>query len=460
MSSWLENFFIRGWNVQQAGEDRRPRADRVLDIGAEIVDGEPVRKRVGVEHDRRAEGMAIFGKTGSGKSALINHFAEQDIQAGRGFAMIDLHGDGSDFVLKTIANRERRLKADLSEHLIVIDPTDTEYSVGINLFESLGGQDLFLRIAAITEILIERWNLDHLGPRTAELLQNANYAVAENHLTLIDIARFLRDPAFRASCLRQVSNPEVKEYFELRYNQASVAMQAVMSEAILNKTSFFVSDPRFRHLLGQQRSTFSLLDALDRGLWILIVLHKGKLGPQAATLAALFLLMIRNALFARRNTKLFTLYCDEIQNLATFAGGFETILSEARKFGVGVVSANQFLDQHSSEMRAALLAVGTIACFQASGPDAQQIAAIFNGGKSLAENLKTLPRRHVVVKPANDRSREAIVPLMNTPRVDPSDLYQRVRARWARRRSEIEENIRERQQRKNETSIEGLHGWE
>ena len=187
-------------------------------------------------------------------------------------------------------------------------------------------------------------------------------------------------------------------------------MRGVMAEPILNKTSAFTSDPRFRRIIGQQRSTFSLVDAMDRGCWIVLNLHKGRLGEQAVTLGSLFLAKIKHALFARKRRELFTLYCDEIQNLVAFGGGLETMLAEARKFGVGVVSANQFLDQYPPDMRAAILAVGTHIYFQLSSADAQQIATALDGGKPLAELLKNLPRRHMVVKTGHERWREASVP--------------------------------------------------
>src|SRR5207237_9834674 len=110
------------------------------------------------------------------------------------------------------------------------------------------------------------------------------------------------------------------------------------------KTTAFTADPHFRHILGQQRSSFSLLEAMDRGYWIVFNLDKGRLGEQASTLGSLFLTKLKNAVFGRRSRKLFTLYCDEIQNLVTLEGGIDTLLSEARKFSVGVCSATQFLE--------------------------------------------------------------------------------------------------------------------
>src|SRR5260370_19991576 len=146
--------------------------------------------------------------------------------------------------------------------------------------------------------------------------------------------------------------------------------------------------------------------------------------------------MIKNALFARKKRELFTLSCDEIQNLVFYGSGLDTILSEARKFGISVVSANQFLDQYPVEMRSAILAVGTHVFFQLSSPDAQQITTALDGGKSLVEMLKNLPHRHMVIKTSYERWRAGVVPTVTEPRIDFPDLYQRCRARWARKRNE------------------------
>ena len=152
---------------------------------------------------------------------------------------------------------------------------------------------------------------------------------------------------------------------------------------------------------------------------------------------------------------------DEIQNLVAYEGaGLEVLLSEARKFSASVVSANQYIEQYPASMRAAILAVGTHIFFQLSSADADRIGAALDGGKRLAELLKNLPRRHMVVKSGHERFRQALVPLVPDPRADYSGLYNRCRARWARRRTEIEAEIRERQQQATAGTNEALHGWE
>jgi hypothetical protein len=332
--------------------------------------------------------------------------------------------------------------------------------VGVNPLEGRSGDERFVQIAEFAQILKQRWHLDSFGARTDELLRNGLYVLAENGLTLVELGPLLGHSPFRARCLTKVGNPEVRQYFELRYDAVSDAMRGVMAEPILNKTSAFVSDPRFRRIIGQQRSTFSVVDAMDRGCWIVLTLDKGRLGEQAVTLGSLFLAKAKHALFARKRRELFTLYCDEIQNLVAFGSGLETILAEARKFGCGITSANQFLDQYPPEMRAAILAVGTHIFFQLSSSDAQQIATALDGGKPLAELLKNLPRRHMVVKTGHERWREAVVPTVHEPKTDPTDLVARSRARWARNRKDIEDEIQARQGMVGRGKSEALNDWE
>jgi energy-coupling factor transporter ATP-binding protein EcfA2 len=458
MTQWIEKILARLWN-RKVASFRRAVAAKVLDLGLLVSEGESARGRAGVDQSRRAEHVAILGRSGSGKSSLVKYMAKQDIESGRGGIYFDLHGDAMPFLLATFAEQERVLNRDLSEKLIVIEPADPEYSVGLNPLGQDREGDRFLHVAEIAQILRQRWQLDTFGARTDELLRNALLVLAENGFTLLEIAPLLAHSAFRASCLQRVTNAEVRQYFEIRYDQASEPMRAAMREPILNKISAFTADPRFRAIVGQQRSTFSVVEAMDRGQWVILNLHKGRLGEQAATLGSLFLTTIKNALFARKGRDFFPIYADEIQNLVTFGSGLETMLSESRKFGVGFVTANQFLDQYPAEMRAAIMAVGTHVFFQLSPHDAQQISLALDGGKTLAELLKNLSRRHMVVKTSSERWRHAVVPPLAEPKVDATDLYGRCRARWARTRSEIENEIRGRQATVARSTKEALDDW-
>src|ERR1035441_10822270 len=203
------------------------------------------------------------------------------------------------FLLRLIAAEERKRGADLSEKLIVIEPGDPEFSVGLNVLEAQAGQQSYVQLAEFAQILKARWHLDSLGARTEELFRSALHVLADNGLTLLEISSLLTHAAFRAACLNRVQNTEVSNYFRTRFDTRSEAMQGVYRDAILNKVSSFTTDQRFRHILGQQRSTFSLLEAMDRGRWVILNLDKGRLGEQASTLGSLLLTKLKNALFAR-----------------------------------------------------------------------------------------------------------------------------------------------------------------
>jgi hypothetical protein len=440
------------------GRERGAWSERgSLDLGFRVADGQVTRSHVSMSNVRRATHIAVLGKTGSGKSSFLRYLAEQDIAADRGFLYFDLHGDATPLLMRTINARERRERRHLGEKLIIIEPADPIVSVGLNPLEQESAD--FVRIAEFAQVLRDRWHLDTFGARTDELLRNSLYALSENALTLIELAPFLTDSGFRAACMKRVLNADIRQYFELRYDQASEAMRATMREPILNKTSAFTADPHFRHIVGQP-STFSMKQALDEGYWVIVNLEKGRLGEQALTLGSLILTVLKNALFTREKRSLFTVYADEIQNLVAFGSGMETILSEARKFGVAVVSANQFLDQYPAEMRAAILSVGTHVFFQLSSADATHVAQALDGGKPLAERLKNLYQRHAIVKSGPERWTEVEVPTVREPQVDYTDLLNRSRGKYGRARVIIERAIAKRQAEFRRSTNEVLHDWQ
>jgi energy-coupling factor transporter ATP-binding protein EcfA2 len=458
MISFLEQLVASLWNRLRGRERGAWSEQGSLDLGTKVTDGESTGRHVSISDTRRTMHIAVLGKTGSGKSSFLRHLAEQDIEAGRGFINFDFHGDATQHLLKKINAEERKYRRHLDSKLILIDPTDPIVSVGFNPLE-MPSPD-FMRIAEVTGLLKRRWGLDHFGAQTEELLRNSLYVLAANRLTLVELGPFLSNTGFRGTCLKQVPNADVRQYFEERYDPLSEALRAVRREPILNKTSAFTADPRFRHLVGQVRSTFSLLDALDQGMWVIVNLEKGKLGEQAPTLGSLILSVVKNALFARKTRTLFSLYCDEIQNLVAYGSGIETLLSEARKFGVGVITANQFLDQYPPEVRAAILSVGTQVFFQLTGQDATQVANALDGGRPLTERLKNLPQRHFIAKTGSERFEEIRVPRVHELSVDPTDLVNRVRYKKGRVRAHVERDIAERQATFTKKTDEVLDGWE
>ena len=459
MIHFFEKLIAAIWNRLRGRGRQAWHEGRSLDLGFRVVDGQVTRSHVGVSNTRRTMHIAVLGKTGTGKSFFLRHEMQQDIEADRGCLFLDFHGDATPDLLRTINARERRLHKHLHRKLILIEPADPIVSVGLNPLERGSSTD-FVRNAELAEVLTLRWGLDRFGARTDELLRNSMYLLSANGLTLVELAPLLSNGTFRSTCLKRIDNAEVRQYFEERYDRQSEAMQATMREPILNKTSTFTADPHFRHIVGQTQSTFSLVDAMDQGYWVIVNLDKGRLGAQALTLASLIFTMVKNALFRREKRRLFTIYCDEVQNLASFGGGIETVLSEARKFGVGIVSANQFLEQYPAELRAAILSVGTHVFFQLSSSDAYHIAQALDGGRAMAERLKNLYQRHAIVKTGAERPVEVRVPDVHTPQVDYTDLVNRCRGTWGRSRVLVEREIKERQEKLAESATEVIHDYE
>ncbi|MGH9645074.1 MAG: type IV secretory system conjugative DNA transfer family protein [Terriglobales bacterium] len=458
MIRFFEQLIAAIWNRWQKRGRGEWSDGKGLNLGFRVLDGQTTNRPVTLTGTRRAMHLAVLGKTGTGKSSFLRHLAQQDIEADRGFAYFALHGDDAPFLLATINARERKLRRHLHEKLVLINPADPDISVGLNPLESAPPD--FGRIAEFAQVLRWRWHLDHFGARTDELLRNALFVLSACGFTLVELAALLSHAGFRASCLKHVENPEVREYFELRYDQVSEAMRATMREPILNKTSTFTADPRFRAIVGQQRSTFSVLEAMDEGYWIILDLNKGRLGEQALTLGSLLFTMLKNAVFARAKRSLFTIYADEIQNFVSYDSGIETLLSESRKFGVGLAGGHQFLDQLSSETRAAMAAVGTHAYFQLSPNDAVQISQALDGGRPLAERIKNLRQRHAIVKTGSERLTEIRVPTVEYPKVDYTDLLNRARYQRGRVRAHIERDIALRHAELLRKPKEVLNDWE
>ncbi len=458
MTKVLEGLIARAWNA--CASPKKPAPPSGLSLGFEVREGLATRMPVRLPHQKRAEHLVVLGRTGSGKSSLLRAMAAQDVRERRGFLVFDHHGDTTPFLLKLIAAEERKSGADLSSRLIVIEPGDLEYSVGLNVLEPDGKHPHFRQIAECAAILKQRWQLDSLGARTEELLRNTLYVLADNHLTLLEVAPLLASAAFRSRLLRKVENSDVRSFFESRYNAAKPGMQAAMSGPVLNKLSAFTADPHFRHLLGQTRSTFSLGQVLDRGFWVLLNLDKGRLGPESGTVASLFLSKIKHELFSRTRRDLFTLYCDEIQNLVTHESGLDVLFSEARKFSVGIASANQYLEQYPHQVRSAVLAVGTHLFFRLSSADAEHAARALDGGKALAEILKNLPPRHFIAKIGEEPWKQVVAPTIHEPDIDCSDLRRRSCRRFARKRTDVELDIAKRQPKTRENREEILRDWE
>jgi len=457
LATQADRLVSRIWNLI-AGLGRKRLKDGLW-LGFEIQDGRATRKKVFLPHIRRAEHISITGKTGTGKSYFLRSQIVQDLEQRNGIVLFDIHGDLTPFLLQAVAALERKTGQDLSKKLIVIDPSDPECSSGFNVLEAQGEQNVYRLIGEFTHILQSRWGQE-FGPRTLELLSNSLHVLSENGLTLLELAAFLTNASFRSQCLKRVTNNEVKAYFESRFNPASEAMQQSMSSPVLNKLTGLTVDPKFRHLLGQAESTFSLRQVLERNLWLVIKLSKGELGEQAMTFGSLLFAKLKNAIFARRNRSLLSIYADEVQNLLSSDLSLEVLLSECRKFNVSVVTANQYFDQLPAHVQAAMAAIGTHIYFQLSASDANQVSKSLGSGKAFAGVLQNLPHRVFVLKSGSQAFRHIATPPIRPTQIDYSDLSQRCRAEWCRKRADIEAEIVSRQPTVKKTFAEVADAWE
>ena len=454
----IETIIANTWN--RIGRLFKKRLTGGLSLGRIIADGRVTKRLYFLPHSKRPEHIVILGKTGQGKSFLILYACIQDIRAGRGFIIFDPHGSLIQLIFLAIALEEMRTGRNLGSQVIVIEPGNLVSSVGFNPLEITEGQRSFVSIIGIAAIIKERWGLTHFGPQTEEILRNSLHVLADNGLTILELSPLLSNSTFRAKCLKAVCNPEVKDYFESRFEPMSEAMKATVRNPILNKTSEFASDPHFRHILGQKHSTFSVLEAMEAGKIILVDLNKGLLGKHSSTLGSLLMAQVSSAIFQRKNKCLYSLYLDEIQNLLTQDSDLDVLLAEARKFGISVVSANQYLEQFPKNMRSAIQAVGTHIAFQLSNDDAAVVSSMFDGGKPLAEGLKNLPKKNFVVKSGHYPASQVEVPNVRLPSANFQSLLNRSREIYARSRTEIEQEIQSRRLKPKQVAAEVLDAWE
>jgi hypothetical protein len=430
--SFLENQFVNLFNRTTAPA-KQPLESGLL-LGHLVGENGVTNQPYFLPTIERAKHISVIGKTGTGKTSFLRYLMQHDIQAGRGFLAFDLHGDIIPALLRFLA----ACGTDPAR-VILIDPTSREWAVGMNPLEAADETRRFLQVAEVTRTLADRW--DFKGARTEELLRNSLFVLSENNLTLLEVSILLANDDYRAALLKNVSNADVREYFELRFDPLSDAMKAVLREPVLNKLTELTADPHFRFILGQRKSTISFEEILDSGFVVLVNLNKGALGMHAMTLGALVYAKLKAAIFRRRKREVFTVYADEMQNLVSESTDFDVLFSESRKFAVSIVTANQFNAQLPAQMRSAVQAVGTRIFFQLSPEDAEQAARDISAGKTMASQLKNLAPRHFVVKQSNYKAHEVMTPDAITAKTPAVDLYAASNALHARRREDIERDI-------------------
>lgn len=364
-----------------------PTDPDVLQIGITSFRGQ--QKGVGLYLEDRMRHLYIIGKTGMGKSTLLENLVHQDLVAGRGVALLDPHGD-------LAAAAERLVPRRRVHDVILLDPTDTEGPVGFNPLANVAPAQRALVADGVVEVFKHLY-ADAWGPRLENILRNAILALVEHGgATLIWLQRMLRagETAFRERIVRKVEDPMVRAFWEHEFEPLSDAKKREWTASVLNKVEAFLANPALRNILGQQRPRLNLREVMDNGKVLIVNLSKGQLGDLSANLlGSLLVTQLQLAAMSRASVPMkkrrdFFLYVDEFQNFATTS--FASILSEARKYRLGLTLAHQYMSQVEEAVRDAVIGnAGSFVVFQVGKDDA---ACLSKQLEAEPEVLQSTPR--------------------------------------------------------------------
>jgi len=324
----------------------------------------------------RATHFYVVGATGTGKTKFLEHLIEQDIQKGSGFGVIDPHGDLIEDIKGLLIFRYLPTDPEISERVVLIDPTDARFTVTFNPLEKVPGVSIPEQVNELVSGFKKIWS-DSWGVRMEDLMRNSLIALGEAELTLLELPYFLSHRGFRESVLEKVSHPLVQEYFK-RFNRVTDRGQVTWIEPVMNKLNAFFADDRIRQMFTSERSSFNIRAIMDEKKILLIKLDKGKLKDSSDLLGSLLMAKIQMAAFSRSDLPPskrvpFYLYIDEFQNFASES--FSVVLSEARKYGLSLIMAHQTLSQIPEELRSLILGnAGIQVCFRLNRHDASILA--------------------------------------------------------------------------------------
>lgn len=329
----------------------------------------------GIKQNDRLSHFYIIGKTGTGKTTLLETLIRQDVVARRGFALIDPHGD----LVERVASRIPRHR---QSDTIYFNVPDATQRLGYNPLLRVSQALRPLVASGLIDVFKKMW-ADAWGVRMEHILRNALLALLDQPAaTIADILPMLTSKAFRAGVLARVENEQVKTFWLREYAGYSPRYQADGIAPIQNKVGAFLSDPRLRRILVPEDAGLRLRQIMDSGKVLLVNLAQGKLGADSSSLlGGLLVTSLGSAAFSRSDVPAaarppFFLYVDEFQNFTTLA--LANMLAELRKFGVGVVLAHQYLQQIDPPISHAVLGnVGTLIAFRVGAYDAGLLAQEF-----------------------------------------------------------------------------------
>jgi len=335
-----------------------------------------VDRPIFIGDDDRRRHMYIIGKTGTGKSQLLEELVIQDIKAGKGIAVIDPHGDLIDGILA-------RIPAERAEDVIYFDPSDAERPMGLNMIESRTEQEMHFVATSIVGLMYKLFDPQKtgiIGPRFEHAVRNAMLTVLQALPggTFIEVVQVLQRPDFVQELLPRVTDPIVRRYWTDQIAQTADFHKSEVLDYIVSKFGRFITNKLMRNIIGQSKSTLDFRKVMDEGKILLINLAKGKLGEENSNFLGLILVpKILIAAMSRQDVpeekrRDFYLYVDEFQNFAT--PDFAQILSEARKYHLNLTVANQFIGQMEEEVKNAVFGnVGSIIAFRVGVTDANYL---------------------------------------------------------------------------------------
>lgn len=349
----------------------------------------------GIKTDDRRRHSYIVGKTGMGKTVLLENMAIQDIQRGNGIAVVDPHGEFAARMLDFVP-KERM------DDVIYFNPSDLNHPVGFNVIEQVAPEYRHLIASGIMGVFKKIW-ADLWSARMEYIAHNTILALLEcPESTLLGMNRMLADKDYRDKIIKKVEDPTIRSFwtnefakFPDRYREEAVA-------PIQNKIGQFISAPLIRNIIGQEKTSFDIRKVMDEGKILIVNLSKGLIGEDAShLLGALIVTRLQLAAMSRvdvpeEERKDFYLYVDEFQNFATEA--FANILSEARKYHLCLTLAHQYITQMDEKVRDAIFGnVGTIINFRVGAADAEFLEKEFLPEFN-ADDLVNLAKYNIYLK--------------------------------------------------------------
>ena len=348
------------------------------------------KKKFGIKRDDRRRHFYAIGKTGMGKSNLMENMAIQDIQNGHGIAYVDPHGEGAEKLLDFVP--EERIK-----DVIFFNPADLDFPIAFNVMEKVDFKYRHLVAGGLMGVFKKVWP-DVWSARMEYILNNTILALLEYpDSTLLGVNRMLADPEYRKRVVEKVNDPVVKSFWVTEYARYTQRYEIEATAAIQNKVGQFVSNALIRNIIGQTKSTINMRKIMDDGKILILDLSKGRIGEDnSRLLGALLITKIQLAAMSRVDVpedarKDFYLYVDEFQNFATES--FANILSEARKYRLCLIIGHQYIGQledKDTKVRDAVFGnVGTMAVFRVGAEDAEFLEKEFSPEFTIEDLVNT-----------------------------------------------------------------------